>query len=344
MSIGIPYMGSKRKLSAKIVDKILEENPNCKYVYDLFGGGGAVSFEFLKRGVEVHYNELNTGVVELLKKIQQDGVTYEFYEWIDRDTFHKLKDEPTWKGGLVATCWSFGNNKNKGYLFSKANEEIKKPLHNVIVHRCEKSKQEFFKLSGVMIDDSLLVADTINERRLVVMKFVKSEICRLDIESLERLKQLQQLEALNIVNRPRQLTKQNIMNINKSRFSEQFTTVAQLEKLDKVCSLNITNLSYEKVQINTPIDETVIYLDPPYANTTKYDCEIDHAELDKYIADSPYKIYVSGYNMNLPVVLEFAHRSTLSATANNKVVEKLYCNCIAKKCIEDTVEKGLFDE
>ena len=333
MSIGIPYMGSKRKFSAKIADKILEDNPSCKYVYDLFGGGGAVSFEFLNRGIEVHYNELDNGVVELLKKIQQDGVTDEFHEWIDRDTFHKLKDEPTWKGGLVATCWSFGNNKNKGYLFSKANEEIKKPLHNVIVHRCEKSKQEFFKLSGVMIDDSLLVADTVNERRLVVMRYVKSEIGRLDLQHLESLKQLQQL------------TKQNIMNINKSRFSEQFTTVAQLEKLENVCSLNIINQSYEKVQINTPIDETVIYLDPPYANTAKYKCEIDHDKLDKYIANSPYKIYVSGYNMNLPVVAEFAHRSTLSATANNKVVEKLYCNHIAKKRIEDTVvEKGLIDE
>ena len=296
MSIGIPYMGSKRKLSGKIVDKILEDNPNCKYVYDLFGGGGAVSFEFLKRGVEVHYNELDTGVVELLKKIQKDGVTDEFYEWIDRDTFHKLKNEPTWKSGLVATCWSFGNNKSKGYLFSKANEEIKKPLHNVIVHRCEKSKQEFFRLSGVMIDDSLLVADTVNERRLVVMRYVKSEIGRLD---------LQQLERLNIVNR-----------------------LQQLEKLDNVCSLNITNLSYEKVQINTPIDETVIYLDPPYDKTAKYSSVICHKELNEFIASSPYKVYVSGYDMDLPIVAEFSHRSTLSATANNKVVEKLYCNCV----------------
>ena len=307
MSIGIPYMGSKRKLSAKIVDKILSDNPNCKYVYDLFGGGGAISFEFLKRGITTYYNELNTGVVELLKKIQNDGVTDEFYEWIDRDTFHKLKDEPIWKGGLVATCWSFGNNKNKGYLFSKANEEIKKPLHNIIVNKCPIAKEEFLKLSGITIDDSLLIADTVNERRLVVMRYVKSEIGRLDLEQLERLKQLQQL--------------------------------TQVQSLERVQSLEITNLSYEKVIIDTPINETVIYLDPPYAGTAKYKCEIDHDVLDKFIASSPYKIYMSGYDMDMPVVAEFSHRSTLSATANNKVIEKLFCNEIAKERIANAGEK-----
>ena len=45
---GIPYMGSKRKLAKKIVDYILQNNSNMKYFNDLFGGG-AISFEMLKR-------------------------------------------------------------------------------------------------------------------------------------------------------------------------------------------------------------------------------------------------------------------------------------------------------
>jgi len=47
--LGIPYMGGKRQIAPKIVDYILAKNPNVKYVYDLFGGGGAMSFEFLQR-------------------------------------------------------------------------------------------------------------------------------------------------------------------------------------------------------------------------------------------------------------------------------------------------------
>ena len=42
-------MGSKRALSKLIVNYILENNPKTKYIYDLFGGGGAISFEFLQR-------------------------------------------------------------------------------------------------------------------------------------------------------------------------------------------------------------------------------------------------------------------------------------------------------
>ena len=57
-----------------------------------------MSFEFMKRQQieQVHYNELNTGVVELLRKIRDDGITDEFYQWIDRDTFEKHKDDDDW--------------------------------------------------------------------------------------------------------------------------------------------------------------------------------------------------------------------------------------------------------
>lgn len=76
MSLGIPYMGSKRKLAKPIMDYILTKNPNCKYFYDLFGGGGAVSFEALKRKKlqEVHYNEFDTPIVELIKHIRDNGM------------------------------------------------------------------------------------------------------------------------------------------------------------------------------------------------------------------------------------------------------------------------------
>lgn len=295
MSLGIPYMGSKRKLAKPIINYILANNPNTKYFYDLFGGGGAMSFEALKRKKikQVSYNELNAGVVELIKKIKKDGITDEFYEWIDREAFHDLKNKDTWKGGLVATCWSFGNNKDKGYLFSEDNEKIKKPLHNIIVNKCQDSIDEFYELSGLLINYDLLIADSINQRRLDVMNFVKKNKSE-RLQQLERLTQLQQL--------------------------------TQVENLLRVENLSISNLSYEDVIINTPISETIIYLDPPYQNTAKYKHDIDFDKLFDYIENSPYKIYISSYDMPFEVVAEFEHRSTLSATANNKVIEKLFCN------------------
>ena len=270
MKLGIPYMGSKRKLAKPILDEILQANPNTKCIFDLFGGGGAISFEALKRKKikKVVYNELNTGVVELLKKIRKDGVTKEFYQWIDRDTFNKHKNNNDWFGGLCAVVWSFGNNREKGYLFGKEIEEPKRLLHEIVVNQCEKSRVIFNNLyKKEVIDKSYL-----GKSRTVIMAMLKKQIGRLDLQQLERLQQLQQLEQL-----------------------EHLERLQQLERLEQ---LEIQNKSYNEVVIDTPIDETIIYLDPPYANTAKYREDISHEELMKYIMQSPYKIYVSSYEFD----------------------------------------------
>jgi site-specific DNA-adenine methylase len=303
--LGIPYMGNKRKLSKPIIDYILEHNPKTKYVYDLFGGGGSISFQALqyKQIEKVYYNELNTGVVKLLQKIQQDGITDEFYKWIDRETFNEHKNDNDWFCGLIATCWSFGNNKEKGYLFSLENETIKKPMHEIIVNKCDNSIKELHKISGLVIDKDLLRADTINQRRLDVMNFVK--------KNLSKSHSLSELQ---------------IKSINKHSFTEQLTRLQQLEQIKNIQQLIISNLSYEDVKITTSVEETIIYLDPPYKNTVKYQYDIDHEKLYEYIRNSPYKIYISSYDMPFPIVKEFEHRCTLSATANNRVIERLFCN------------------
>jgi site-specific DNA-adenine methylase len=288
-------MGSKRKLAEPIIDYILENNPNCKYFYDLFGGGGAMSFKALQRPQieKVYYNELNTGVCELLKKIQNEGVKDEnFFKWVDRETFHKHKNDKDWYGGFIATCWSFGNNKDKGYMFSKENEKLKKPLHIAIIEKDAKYLKDFYDITGIELNPDCLNFDTVQERRLNLMRDVKSKCNqRIDLQRLEQLEQLQQLQ--------------------------------RLERLER---LEISNLSYEDVIINTPENETVIYLDPPYKGTEKYQHCIDYDKFYEYVNKSKYKIYISSYNAPFNLVNSFEHRTKLSATANNKVIENLYCN------------------
>ncbi len=289
----MPYMGSKRKLSSKIVNFILKENPNTKYVYDLFGGGGAMSFEFLQQSQikQVTYNELNTGVVRLLEDIRVNGITEKYYKWIDRETFNKNKNKNTWLGGLCKVVWSFGNNQ-KSYLFGKDTKKDKRLLHEIVVNKCVESLNIFNTKHNTaleMDDKKSFFEEGITQRRLRIMRGIKDR--KGELQQLERLEQLEQLERLE-----------------------------QLEQLQ------ITNLSYLDVKINTPINETIIYLDPPYQNTEKYEKDICHDELYEYIKNSPYKIYMSSYESNLECVLEIEHTSSLSATANNKVAEKLFTN------------------
>ena len=305
--MAIPYMGSKRKLAKPILDYICAQNPNAKYFYDLFGGGGAISFEALKRKQfeKVQYNELNTGVVELLKKIRNDGITPDFYKFVSRDEFNAHKKDPTWYGGLLATCWSFGNNQ-KSYLYGKEIEYKKLLYHNVCVNLCIDSLKELNNL-GLNIPIKVFEVKGIQERRLFCKKFFNK---RLDLQHLEQLQHLERLQHLEHLER-----------------LERLQHLEHLEHLQHLEHLEVSNLSYEEVIIDTPINETVIYCDPPYKGTRKYQKDISHNDFLDFVKSSPYKIYVSSYDFDLPCVFSMQHRSTLSAINNSKkVLENLYCN------------------
>jgi site-specific DNA-adenine methylase len=308
--LGIPYMGSKRALAKDIVDYMIENNPDAKYYYDLFGGGGAISFELLQRNKVVHYNELNTGVVKLLEKIKAEGITPEFYNWVGKETFHKHKKDDTWYGGLLKTCWSFSNNQ-KDYLFGYHLTEKKRLLHEIIVNKCNVSRNKFKELTGLYIEDDYLIKENINDRRLGVMKLIKSVSDRFDVQQLQQLQQLNQLNQLE-----------------------------RLQQLEQLQQLIISNKSYLDVEINTPIEETIIYLDPPYFKARGYQENVCHKELMEYIKQSPYKIYISSYEADLPEVWNKARRCPASSIIKgNKVTEKLFCNRegITK---EDTIDNN----
>ncbi len=300
--LGLPYMGSKRKIAKKILDYICSKNPSAKYFFDLFGGGGAVSFEALRRRQfdRVIYNELDTGVVKLLEKIRTDGVTPEFFQWVDRETFHRHKRDDTWFGGLVKTVWSFGSDQ-RTYMFSPKNEKTKKILHEIIVNKSGQALDEFQKLTSSAIPDSLLSGETINERRLSVMRFLSTQKKRQELEHLQRIQHLD-----------------NLRHLERLELSNKSYSLERLE---------LSNKSYSDVLIDTPVEQTIVYLDPPYEKTGGYPCKISHDELYSFIEQCPYKIYLSSYDAPFDCVLEIPHRCSFSVQNRGKrVVERLFCN------------------
>ena len=180
-------MGSKRKLAPAIVQYIIMHNPKITDLYDLFGGGAAVSCEALKyKRINVHYNEIDTAICELLRKIMIEGVTEEFFQWIDRETFHEHKNGSDWFAGLVKTCWSFGNN-GKNYMYSAEIEAQKKEWHEICMKNGYKQAQK---------------------NRL---KLKKQTAERVDVQSLQSLQSLQRLERLQSLER---LERLNITNLS----------------------------------------------------------------------------------------------------------------------------------
>ena len=134
--IGLPYQGSKKKISKKIVEIIKQNFGTDEPIYDIFGGGGAITAECILNGLEVHYNDLDKDITNAFERvISQDR------EWIktlivSRDEFFeiKAKENKTTDDFLKLLVNSFGNDK-KSYLYSKEISDLKYNLAKEIIEK-----------------------------------------------------------------------------------------------------------------------------------------------------------------------------------------------------------------
>ena len=132
--IGLPYQGSKKKISKKIVEIIKQNFGTDRPIYDIFGGGGAITAECILNGLEVHYNDLDKDITNAFERvISQDR------EWIkmlivSRTEFTeiKAKENKTTDDFLKLLINSFGNQK-KYYLYSKEISDLKYNLAKEII-------------------------------------------------------------------------------------------------------------------------------------------------------------------------------------------------------------------
>ena len=134
--IGLPYQGSKKKISKKLVEIIKQNFGTDNPIYDIFGGGGAITAECILNGLEVYYNDLDKDITNAFERvISQDR------EWIktlivSRTEFTEIKDKEnkTIDDFLKLLVNSFGNNK-MGYLYSKETSDLKYNLAKEIIEK-----------------------------------------------------------------------------------------------------------------------------------------------------------------------------------------------------------------
>jgi site-specific DNA-adenine methylase len=292
MSLGIPYMGSKRKLASTILQKITARHSKISDFYDLFGGGVSISFTAIKDyRFNVHYNELNKHIFSLVEYLKNNKeLEPKFYEWVSRDEFfkqiNKRNEDADWYSGFVMSCWSFGN-KQSSYIYGSDIEKLKRLAHEFIVHGCLDSMNEL----GVNIPEILNFKDVQKRRVLFCKEIEKILNNRFDMQNLESLKYIESLGRL-----------QNLQN------------------------LQITNKSYENVLING--ENPVIYCDIPYKGTGEYkEGGFDHEKFYEWFANLDYPAYLSEYDAPFEKIEMFRHRSSLSATNNKKqVFESIFWN------------------
>lgn len=109
---------------------------------------------------------------------------------------------------------------------------------------------------------------------------------------------------------------------------------------------NITSsvLDYAKVEI--PKD-SVIYCDIPYEDTNVYNKAegFDYERFYDWCEHQTQPVFISSYQMpddRFDCIEEFSHRSTLSATANNLVTERIYVPKHQKERGNRAIQLSLF--
>ena len=181
--IGLPYQGSKKKISKKIIEIIKQNFGTTKPIYDIFGGGGAITAECILNGLEVYYNDLDKDITNAFERVvSQDR------EWIktlivSRTEFAELKakENKTTDDFLKLLINSFGNQKNY-YLYSKEISDLKYNLAKEIIE-----KHDVF--SGYK--------QTETYKRAIEQPKQLEQLIRLSgLERLVQLEQLGQLERL----------------------------------------------------------------------------------------------------------------------------------------------------
>ncbi|MFS5540397.1 DNA adenine methylase [Streptococcus agalactiae] len=179
--IGLPYQGSKKKISKKIIEIIKQNFGTDKIIYDVFGGGGAITAECLLNGLEVHYNDLDKEITDMFQRVISQDRDYLKTLLVSRDEFMEIrnKENKTVDDNIKLLINSFGNNKN-GYLYSKEWSDMKYNLAIEIIN-----KHDVF--SGYKQTETYRNANR---------PYDEGKIER--AKQLERLQQLERLEPTNL--------------------------------------------------------------------------------------------------------------------------------------------------
>ena len=292
--VGLPYVGSKKKISKKIVQLIIQNFGKDKTVYDIFGGGGAITAECIINGLDVRYNDLDKTVVDMLETVLKTDREFLKTLIVSRDEFFEIrsKEDKTSEDNLKLLINSFGNDR-KTYLYNKEISDVKYNLARDII-----SNHDIFY--GYKKTETYKRAVTKYNGRMDILKYLHQLG---QLRSLERLQQLEQLQKLQQLERL-QCVQGDVIHPFTSFDYKQFS--------------NVTN--------------AIIYLDPPYESTGKYyhENKMDYKEFYDWVVRMSHNniVLISSYTISderFEVVYNFEKaKSTKQGGTSDGKNEKLF--------------------
>ena len=188
--LGLPYQGSKKKISKKIVEIIKQNFGTNKPVYNIFGGGGAITAECLVNGLEVHYNDLDGTATSMFQKVVSEDREYLKTLIVSRNEFFEIlnKDKKTLDDNLKLSVNSFGDNRIN-YLYNKKNSDFKYNLAMEIINNHD-TFENYRKTETYLKSRKAFEGQTYKTRMHPLER----------IQQLQKLQQLERLQNININN------------------------------------------------------------------------------------------------------------------------------------------------
>ena len=306
MKYGFPYKGSKNKLAERIVRFL----PEAEHFIDLFCGGCAVSHAALLRGKwpHVHINDADWRCPELFVYALEGKYAGE-RRWVSREDFERLKlSDP-----YVACVWSFGNNM-RNYLYSRDREPLKRAVHYAVFFA------DYGPAAALGHDLSFLGGIRGASQRYAA---VRRYFAQTAIGQGGRLQNAE--KGMRPVFHQKKDGGFLLENLGRQRRLEGLADGVGKTPLPRLTS---SSLDYAAVAIPRG---SVVYCDIPYIGTDVYNTDgggqFDYERFYQWAESQTEPVFVSSYQMppgRFECVAEWAHRTTLCATANLAVRERIF--------------------
>ena len=359
MKYGLPYKGSKNKLAERIVRLL----PKRTHLVDLFCGGCAVSHAALLMGKyeHIHINDINwmcpTLFIDALTGKYNDE-----NRWISREDFFRLKDidpyvavvwsfgnnlrnylysreiEPLKKAihyAMFFSDYSLGKELGHDLSFIDPIQDLQK-RYLAVKHYFNKLghfQQQSFEggISGCSQskhwNDSTPICRIggrkdlprleTNERLNTFRNIIPWKGCQIQSFKKKKIQATQRATA-------QRRTEHSCIACN----TENGSTACPDIRGGQILPITSSVLDYEEVSIP---EDSVIYCDIPYEGTDGYIEKgkegFDYERFYQWCERQTQPVFISSYQMptdRFDCIEEFTHRSSLSATANNLVTERIY--------------------
>lgn len=276
MNYGLNYMGSKNTIAQELIGYMLNRHTDRDTFIDATVGGGAMAHYVIREteNMRVVINDLNPYFTDLYKMMcTYPDVVKEFaMTWVTRAYFKDVMTnldavKEKWKVAMLITIWSFGG-LGASYICAADLEWEKRALFDAVMYNIWANELSDFKAT---LPPTLTTGDGIdveNKRLEILRRYGIYKGKPFQLENISRAQRL--------------ITMCDDFYNNRHR-------------------IHIFNKDYKEFISNLPQDllkRSIIYIDPPYENTTEYlTNQIDYNEFWTFMNSMVDKvpIYASSY-------------------------------------------------